>query len=475
MEKNRIIFLASICTLFVVALVNMSSCETNEGKIVNGNGTVSVGLTYFKDQTAATASRVHHFIQNLDLETYTELTELQEDKRVDKGRTPNDLKSDSPLLYGFTPAGLAMEKDADGLNAVTIFYNRNAVSLTFYLLDGEDSEGHNSTTIKGHFEEPLDVKKDVDLGDSFFRDHNFGPKFFPAVDTEYELNVATISNYVEEKDIEGGTFTRTVNGKTYTVTVNDFQLAAFELPQYLLEQIIGNPSHFQGKLRVPVEGENQDFRPVENLNWFDCLVICNKFSRIDGLIPVYSIDGETDPEKWGKVPDDFDSEDLDKWNSVIMNINANGYRLPTEAEWEYAARGGKLSRSKTNESQGDYIFAGSNNPSEVSWFVENSAACTHEVGKLEPNELGLYDMSGNVSEWCWDIYAPYPESDVENPHGAESGIYRVKRGGAYYNPAEGINSAASVSARDQNSAYKRTSGFGLRLARNAHPMGLAVE
>ena len=133
------------------------------------------------------------------------------------------------------------------------------------------------------------------------------------------------------------------------------------------------------------------------------------------LTPCYSINGETDPDKWGKVPISNDST----WNAAICNFEADGYRLPTEAEWEWFARGGE-----------NYKFAGSDNKDDVAWYKTNPRG-TRDVKTKDPNGYGLYDMSGNVREWCWDWYVANIDDSI-GEYGAASGVERIMRGGSWY-------------------------------------------
>ena len=145
----------------------------------------------------------------------------------------------------------------------------------------------------------------------------------------------------------------------------------------------------------------------------------------EGLTPCYSISGSTDPSKWGTVPTSSDNT----WNAVVCDWNANGYRLPTEAEWEYAARAGDNTVDSLTYSGTSDV----NKLGEYAWYSSNSNKTTHEVGTKKANGFGLYDMSGNLFEWCWNWFTNSYYAEAEggsNPTGASSGFSRVTRGGS---------------------------------------------
>lgn len=182
----------------------------------------------------------------------------------------------------------------------------------------------------------------------------------------------------------------------------------------------------RGKLSVK---SGKDNYPCVNITWYGAVVYCNLLSEMNGLDKSYN---------------------LSNWS---CNFDASGYRLPTEAEWEYAARGGRY--------KDDYEYSGSNSLSQVAWNSNNSGNSIHPVGELKANSLGIFDMSGNVCEWNWDWYDEYTESSVSNPEGPKSGENRIVRGGAFYD-----TTYCRVSDRNSFDPGNSHFYFGFRIAKS---------
>lgn len=242
-----------------------------------------------------------------------------------------------------------------------------------------------------------------------------------------------------------------VSGRS--ITIPDMYVCDHEVTQAEYEKYCkygsSSPSSSLG------DGDNY---PAYYVNWCDAIVYCNLRSIDEGLTPAYKIGGETDPAKWSGIVGDSvngycgPSSSNSTWDALTYDKEANGYRLPTEAEREYIAREAGTSTT---------TYSGSDTVDEVAWYYKNSSDKTHEVKGKKANSLGIYDMSGNVYEWCYDWYGSVNSSTADT--GASSGSGRVRRGGSW----GGSDSSCAVSSRHYDSPYSRFYDYGFRVVRSS--------
>lgn len=241
-------------------------------------------------------------------------------------------------------------------------------------------------------------------------------------------------------EVEGGEFTMGCGTNdspcdkderpSHQVKLKSFMIGKYEVSTYEWKQFAAAQ-----KTKLPESTwEAKDNLPITNITWEDAIQFCNWLSSKENLTPAY----------------------IKKGNQYECNFDANGYRLPTEAEWEFAARGG-------NNSLG-YKYSGANKMDNISWNKSNSNGTPHPYGTKLPNELGIFDMTGNVWEWCWDWYNEdyYKMKTHVNPKGPINGLKKIVRGGSW----DSVSSYARVSNRISSTTGTTYPFYGMRLARS---------
>lgn len=279
-----------------------------------------------------------------------------------------------------------------------------------------------------------------------------------STEVKHKVSVKTATSNIPEGFVEvpdtsiTGMESWTPNSEVFVsgrvLEIKSFYMSDHEVTRAEYKEVIGSdPSMAKAHDEDGHEltGDEVGKNPVNGVSWYDALVYCNKLSIKESLPPCYKINGKTNPDEWGPVPSSDDST----WNAATCDFDADGYRLPREAEWEWAARGGE-----------NYTYAGSDNIDEVAWYSSNTNG-TRDVKTKKKNGYGLYDMSGNVWEWCWDRYGSITSSTPAA--GSASSSDRCLRGGCWYLSANN----ARVAYRRSGYPYGRSSYCGFRLVRNA--------
>ena len=426
-----------ISILSVLVLVfGFISCKQNvDVKYVS----VPVPISDGGSITASGTYTVYHLQQNtlgsLNPGDYT-FADIQINQDLAEGSSVDSIKKD---YEGFTAATMAQNE-----NAVYIYYNRNTITYIFNTgSEGTFDDGTTSRKVSGLYDTFVQKPSKTTLVSSNAEKYRFKkwtlvdgsnvPLIFGAEDikdivaTWVDPSIVTIPDGFVE--VAGTTITGNeswtptsyvfVSGRS--ITIPDMYVCDHEVTRGEFKELMGtDPSTASAydKDGNKLTGDAVLNNPVNYVNWYAAIAYCNKLSLKENLTPCYSVSGITDWENlaYSSIPTSSNST----WNALTYDEEADGYRLPTEAEWEWLARGGE-----------NYTYAGSNAVDDVAWYTTNTNDTgSREVKTKQANGYGLYDMSGNVWEWCYDWYDTVSSSTADT--GASSGSSRVQRGGSWY-------------------------------------------
>ena len=361
----------------------------------------------------------------------------------------------APLVYNVSAA-----QRTDGSGLVDVYYDLFDANLDLcgieLLLSGDNGANFaafpNSANLSG------DLGENIANGAGKHIVWNAGADGIEYDADQYRIRILANDGFAIPENfvyVPGGTFlmgdTRGAGNPdelpVHSVALNSYYIGKYEVTQADYSQYMQPSQSWTSNWGL---GDNY---PAYYVSWYAILKYCNLRSLAEGLTPVYTISGSTNPVDWGAVPTGYNSA----WDAAICDWSANGYRLPTEAEWEYAARGA------TNDP--DYLYSGSDDINAVAWYSgNNSLNGCKAVGIKVPNGLGTFDMSGNLWEWCWDWYSSsyYSSSPASNPTGPANGSYRMPRGGSW----DYYAAVCRVSYRSYSCPYDSDYWNGFRLCRS---------
>ena len=461
-------------TLFGLFCVVMAyvfvSCSNGEPPFIPVVNYTEEGMSSSVNEIPAGAYNIYHLRQKTtggtDPSAYEQYS--SDYKFFSKASKLSDIAKSYP---GFSVQTMTLNEDA-----VYVYYNRNTITYTFNLGDkGSFADGTKTRTVSGLYGSSVFKPARADIVSSDATKYRFSkwrmkdgasvPFVFGADNADniddivaVWVDPSTITVPEGFVEIPAASITGSEEWTPYSsifvsgrkLNIESFWMSDHQVTREEYKKIMGSdPSRADAydkdgsKLTGSAAGNN----PVDSVSWYDAIVYCNKRSIGEGLTPCYTIRGSTDPESWGTVPTYSSST----WNAAACDFEADGFRLPTEAEWEWAARGGE-----------SYEYAGSDNIDDVAWYSGNTSFTgSREVKTKKANGYGLYDMSGNVWEWCWDWYGSVYSSTPGS--GVSSGSGRCLRGGSWCSSAY----FAQVAYRYGSSPHHRYYDFGFRLVRSA--------